>query len=123
MLICFHVNNNEEERRERKRTYDKSVELAMFGDNILDDLGGHGSIPDVEQNGVTDPAQFLDLVLDSLQRLDLASCNDYGCSQCCQLMCNASSYAYYIELNCDVGYGSFFLLLRVVCEKLQQGLE
>lgn len=71
----------------------------MFGDNILDDLGGHGGIPDVEQHGVTDPAQFLNLVLDRFQWLDLTSRDDYGCSQCCQLVCNASSDAYYSVLN------------------------
>lgn len=81
----------------------------MFGDNILDNLAGHGSIPDVKQHGVTDPAQFLDLVLDSLQWFHLASCNNYGCSQACQLVGYASSDAYYIELNCDACYGLFFV--------------
>lgn len=65
IYITLQVTTGEE-REDWFTTYDKSVELAMFGDNVFDDLGSHSGITDIEQHGVADAAQFLDFILNNI---------------------------------------------------------
>lgn len=79
----------------------------MFGDNILDQLGGHIGVANVDLHHVTDSSQRLDLGLDRAECLELAGRNHDRCTETGELMRNASSYA----------YAPFQTSLLVFCEK------
>lgn len=77
----------------RKRTYNEAGQFAVFGNNILDQLGGHIGVVDVDLHHVADPSQRLNLGLHSFECLELAGRNHNRGTKTGQLMRNAPSNA------------------------------
>ena len=48
----------------------------MFGHNVLNHLGRHGRIADVDNHDITNPAQQLDLLLHCFELINLSGRDD-----------------------------------------------
>lgn len=82
-------------------TYDKTVQLAIFDNKVLDQLCCHGSISDIDDHGIADATQQLNLLLDPFELIHLSSCNDDDCAESGQFMGDTSSNAF-ILLECVI---------------------
>lgn len=62
-------------RSRGKWSYNKAGQLAVFGDNILNQLGGHIGVADVDRHHITSPSQRMDLGLDRFECFELTGRN------------------------------------------------